>query len=141
MTKPELAKALGISRQMVNVLQQRGMPVDDVQAAKEWRRENVQRKRPNGSIGEEVSKLRFQQARIAKLEADEREGLLLDAEDVNATMLELLVFITGQCEALPARCAHQCLGRELPEILAVITDECRQAREDIAAKAATVRAH
>lgn len=39
--KKELATALGISAAMVTKLSQRGMPVDSVEAAKDWRRRNL----------------------------------------------------------------------------------------------------
>ena len=38
MNKTELARALGISRQMVYKLINQGMPVDSVDSAKQWRK-------------------------------------------------------------------------------------------------------
>ena len=37
----EIAEQLGISRQMVNKLRKRGMPVDSLAAAIEWRKRNL----------------------------------------------------------------------------------------------------
>ena len=38
MKKTELARALGISRQMVHKLIKQGMPVDSVELAQQWRK-------------------------------------------------------------------------------------------------------
>jgi hypothetical protein len=40
-TQAELAQQLGISGALVSKLRKRGMPVDDVEAARQWRRRNV----------------------------------------------------------------------------------------------------
>ncbi len=37
----ELAEQLDISRQMVNKLRKRGMPVDSLEAAQQWRKKNL----------------------------------------------------------------------------------------------------
>jgi len=37
----ELAQQLDISRQMVNKLRKRGMPVDSLAAAQRWRKQNI----------------------------------------------------------------------------------------------------
>jgi len=41
MNKSELARSLGISRQMVYKLMYRGMPTHSIEAAKGWRRQNL----------------------------------------------------------------------------------------------------
>ncbi len=41
METKELAKQLGISHQMANRLKKRGMPTDSLEAAKEWRHQNI----------------------------------------------------------------------------------------------------
>ena len=41
MNKTELARALGISRQMVHKLIKQGMPVDSVELAQQWRKMNL----------------------------------------------------------------------------------------------------
>ena len=38
MNKTELSQALGISRQMIYKLSEKGMPVDSVETAKQWRK-------------------------------------------------------------------------------------------------------
>lgn len=49
MLKKELAKALGISPAMVTKLARRGMPVDDVDRAKKWRKRHLEPGRIKGS--------------------------------------------------------------------------------------------
>ena len=41
MNKTELARALGISRQMIYKLIDQGMPIDSVESAKQWRKMNL----------------------------------------------------------------------------------------------------
>ena len=41
MKKTELARALGISRQMVYKLIKQGMPADSVESSKQWRKMNL----------------------------------------------------------------------------------------------------
>ena len=49
MTKKELAALLGISGAMVSRLAKRGMPVDDVERAKRWRRRHLEPGRVKGA--------------------------------------------------------------------------------------------
>lgn len=41
MNKTELARDLGISRQMVYKLMKKGMPADNLEAARAWRKRNI----------------------------------------------------------------------------------------------------
>ncbi|SFE41359.1 hypothetical protein [Nitrosomonas sp. Nm166] len=41
MNKTELARALGVSRQAIYRLIEKGMPIDSVESAKQWRKRNL----------------------------------------------------------------------------------------------------
>ena len=78
-----IAEALGISARHVHSLKGKGMPVSSIEAASAWRDEQS-----NTDSTEELRQRRIslliQQERRAKIEADEKAGLLMPIAEVHA---------------------------------------------------------
>lgn len=130
LTKKALAKALRVSRQMVHKLQLRGMPVDSVEAAQEWRRVNLEPKRtPGAVVTSEVARLKSAQAEVAELDAAARRGKVIALEDVRRAFSEAMVIIASQLDGLGGRCAAQLAGMtDAAEIRRFLLNETRRIR-------------
>lgn len=87
MTGKELAKALGISPQMVSKLRKRGMPTDSLERALRWRRRNLEPGRVKGVRVDTLSPLRAddddverQRAELLQLELVSRLGVYVERD-------------------------------------------------------------
>ena len=118
----KFAEFLGKSGQYVRLLVQQGMPAEgggrrgqqvfiDTEKAIKWllARERAKAEAelaPADATSEAATKrLRTAQADLAELEAAERRGELVSAEDVKQFVFRIANIAKGQIAALPSRCA------------------------------------
>jgi hypothetical protein len=129
LTKKALAKELGISRAMLYKLIARGMPVDSIEAAKEWRRINLEPKREPGAVTSEVARLKSAQAEAAELDVAQKLGKVIPLEDVRIAISEAMVIVGSQLDGLGGRCAAQlAVMTDAAEIRRFLLNETRRIR-------------
>lgn len=136
MTKTALAKALGISREMVHRLVNLGMPCTTVKAAREWRKANLQQPAAeDDTIAGQTKRLRAAQADLAELEAAEQRGELSPTDEMQNAWSEAFVQLRTQTEAIAGRCAAQLSVMTDPaEIRAYLLNEIRASLASSAAR-------
>jgi hypothetical protein len=131
-----LAVELGISRTMVYKAAARGMPVDSIDAARDWRRRHVELKgQEPGDLTEETRRLRSAQADVVELEAAEKRGELAPVDDFQIALNEIAVMVSSRLEALPGRCANDLvILTDAALIRAYLQKEVRAIRDALAAR-------
>jgi transcriptional regulator with XRE-family HTH domain len=129
LSQAALAKALGVDPAMVTRLKRKGMPVDSVEKAEAWRRENLQvahrtskaapGRKPDKRLDRfnnartEREELEVQAARLALLE---RRKVLVHRDTVRAEMARRLATLRESMLQMPVR---------LQSVLASETDEAK----------------
>ncbi len=118
MAQAELAKALGVHPAVVTRDKQRGMPVHDVEAAREWRRRNVRPRitdkpddekpqRPEVETTDDywASRARREkaEAELAELKLAEQMGQLVRAAEVRASLARSMAGLREALLQMPAR--------------------------------------
>lgn len=129
--RAEIAQALGVSVSQVSLDKKRGMPVTSVEAARQWRAENVgPRIKPehNGGDGsparganaqdywESRARREAAEAELAELKVEEQRGTLVKAADVRAAHAKRLAGLREAMLQIPAR---------LSAVLAAESDQAR----------------
>jgi phage terminase Nu1 subunit (DNA packaging protein) len=140
MRQKELAAALGVSQQMVSKAAQQGMPCDSVEAAREWRRVNLDptktKTRKRTADGERLIRER---ARLVSARADKvamenavRRGELAPRALLEQALMSVVSQIVAILESIPAqvkRSSSAITGRELTIIKREI-DKARTAMSE-----------
>ena len=122
-TIAKLAKGLGYTTRHVNTLLAKGMP-DTLTEAQEWL--------STRESGDSVTELRRQrigliseQRRRAKIDADEREGLLISREIVADQHRRIAFAIQGHLRAIENELPQLCLGLPLERSKPLVKERIR----------------
>ena len=117
MSKPvtiaKIAEAMSVSSKTVNNYVKRGMPRDTVQAAIDWREQNV-KKTPGPEPDEDASELtlklklaelqeRLENARTRKLKNDQLAGLLIERAEVERDIAIAISRMSNKLRSLGTR--------------------------------------
>jgi phage terminase Nu1 subunit (DNA packaging protein) len=133
MNKRELAKGLGISRQMAHRLAALGMPTDTIEGARAWRKRHL-RSKPKANGQSHVAartRLVCLQAELLELELAEKRGALVPWDAVVPSMQKLVMAARDRF----LRVSQQCRERfpDTPaEMFTLIEELHRQALTDLA---------
>lgn len=120
----KLAKALRVSVASIEKYVARGMPVDDIEAARRWRKQNVRPRTGAGREVNETARLRRAQADLAELEAREKAKQVVDVDDVKAVFAEALAILRLRMRGIPGRVAGPLAAMTDPgEIKRYVADE------------------
>jgi len=140
----KFAEIIGKSSEYVRVLVEQGMPAErsgkrgaavliHTEQAIAWivHRERLKVEAelaPNGATAEaETKRLRAAQADLAELEAAEKRGELVRAEDVQIAINETMLLLRLQMEAIASRCAAALAGMtDAAQIRHYLLGEIRQ---------------
>lgn len=136
-TLAALATALGITVRRVSTLKNEGMPTASIAAALAWREAQASKQTAKGDSAEELRQRRIallkQQERRAKLDADERAGVLVSRAEadsnayacgcaVRGVLMKLENDLPPRLEGLTAAAICQVLRSEFRQVLETLAD-------------------
>lgn len=139
LTAAEFARLLDVSPASVTNWMNDGMPAD--RSGKSGREVRIEpekalpwvinhRDAPPGSQRERLAKA---QAEKVEMENEQRRGKLIDAGQVEETLLGLASYLAREHDALPGRVANELAGINEPAVIrSRLLEECRAIREGLA---------
>ena len=149
-----IAKELGISRPRVSQLKARGMPVDSVEAAREWKAANVKGQiqitiprllvpEPMAAVTYDIAEARAKrehhEANIAAMREAQIAGDLVERKRVESALTGIAAQVRANFERLPDKLAEVLAAEtDAHQAHALLTAEIDLVLEDLAAQVAAV---